>query len=73
MMTSGVCDRISQFVDLRFHYNFEDMLMSNKKELAEFRVEFGHVRLIVFGYIVALSSCGVIFLCEMMRKRFFQL
>ena len=69
-MTSGVCDRISQFVDLRFHYDFEDMLSSNKKELAEFRVEFRHVRLIIFGYIVALISCGVIFLCEMVIKRF---
>ena len=69
-MTSGVCDRISHFVDLNFHYNFEDMLTSNKKELAEFQVEFQHVRLIVFGYILALLSCGVIFLCEMMRKLF---
>ena len=70
MMTSGVCDRMSHFVDLHFHYNFEDMLSSNKKELEEFRVEFQHVRLIVFGYIVALMSCGVIFLCEMVKKRF---
>ena len=70
MMTSGVCDRISQFVDLHYHYNFEDMLTSNKKELAEFHVEFRHVRLIVFGYIVALMICGVIFLCEIVRKLF---
>ena len=69
-MTSGVCDRISQFVDFRYHYNFENMLSSNKKELAEFRVEFRHVRLIVFGYIVALMSCSVFFLCEMMSKLF---
>ena len=69
-MTSGVCDRISRFVDLHYYYNFEDMLSGNKKELPEFRVEFRHVRLIVFGYIVALMSCGVIFMCEMMRKLF---
>ena len=69
-MTSGVCDRISQYVDLHFHYDFEDMLSGNKKELPEFCVQFRHVRLIVFGYIVALMGCGLILLCEMAIKLF---
>ena len=70
MMTSGVSNRISRFVDLHFHYNFEDMLSGNKRELPEFQVEFRHVRIIVLGYVAVLMISGVIFLWELTRNAF---